>query len=141
MKGLDGDSLFSIFDTPHHEVFEDSRTVGTQVSNFIVMGTVIRGVENYFLIDQLYANRYKDRYFSVRDSLRLKYFIQLVDYLQRVKEFDSKTASMLLDEFGVAAIVYAFQHLLTFLEELEMYERCILVKKYLDIFLEDSLLD
>jgi len=139
MKSLERDSLFSIFEKGDEEVYKDLDHKDELDNNFIIMGMVIRGVENYFLIDQLYFNRYGEHYVSVKEKLKLKYFIGLNNYLQRITEFDSKTASSLRDEFGNLAIVYALQTLLFFFEEKEMYEDCILIKKYLDIFSSKSL--
>lgn len=136
MKSLDGDSIFSIFDVIHQEEFHHTEPT----NNFLIMGSIIRGVDNYFLLDQLYTNRYKERYFSVKDILKLKYFIQLVNKLRRVNEFEVKTASLLIDEFGRSTIVYVFQYLLSYCKEQELYEDCIIIKKYFDIFTQNSLI-
>lgn len=140
MKELDGDSLFSIFEKGDEDIHRDSHYKIQLDSSFILLGTVIRGVDNYFLIDQLYTNRYQERYLSVKENLKLKYFIRLVKVLQRITEFDSKTASMLVDEFGETTIIYVFQYLLSYFEENEYYEICVVLKKYFDIFTEKSLI-
>jgi len=140
MKSLDGDSIFSIFVNIDQEEFNDVKSLENPPSNFLLMGTVIRGVDNYFLLDQLYTNRYGERYFSVKDILKLKYFIQLRNYLRRINQFELKTASLLVDEFGKSTIVYVFQYLLSYFEEQEYYEDCIIVKKYFDIFTQNSLI-
>ena len=111
MKELDGDSLFSIFEKGDEDIHRDSHYKIQLDSSFILLGTVIRGVDNYFLIDQLYTNRYQERYLSVKENLKLKYFIRLVKVLQRITEFDSKTASMLVDEFGETTIIYVLRDL------------------------------
>ena len=140
MKELDGDSLFSIFEKGDEDIHRDSHYKIQLDSSFILLGTVIRGVDNYFLIDQLYTNRYQERYLSVKENLKLKYFIRLVKVLQRITEFHSKTASMLVDEFGETTIIYVFQYLLSYFEENEYYEICVVLKKYFDIFTEKSLI-
>lgn len=136
MKSLDGDSIFSIFNNIDQEEFHHTEPT----NNFLLMGSIIRGVDNYFLLDQIYTNRYRERYFSVKDILKLKYFIQLVNKLRRVNEFKLETASFLVDEFGRSTIIYVFQYLLNYCEEQELFEDCIIIKKYFDIFNQNSLI-
>jgi hypothetical protein len=139
MKDLDGDSLFSIFDRGDEEIYTDTKHNVDLNNNALLMGMVIRGVDNYFLLDQIYFNRYGDYYISVKGKIKLKYFLRLLGYLKSVKDLSLKTASYIVDEFGVNAVVYSFQSMLSLFEEKEMYEDCIVIKKYLDIFQENSL--
>lgn len=139
MKDLDGDSLFSIFDRGDEEVYTDNKHNVDLSDNALLMGMVIRGVDNYFLLDKIYFNRYGEYYLSVKEKIKLKYFIRLLEYLTRVNEISLETISYIVDEFGLKAIIYSFQSMLSLFEEKEMYEDCVVVKKYLDLFQESSL--
>lgn len=139
MKDLDGDSLFSIFDKGDEEIYTDLNHNVDLSDNALLMGMVIRGVDNYFLLDKIYFNRYGEYYLSVKEKIKLKYFIRLLEYLTRVKDISLETISYIVDEFGLKAIVYSFQSMLSLFEEKEMYEDCVVVKKYLDLFQESSL--
>lgn len=139
MKDLDGDSLFSIFDRGDEEVYTDTKQNVDLSDNALLMGMVIRGVDNYFLLDKIYFNRYGEYYLSVKEKIKLKYFIRLLEYLTRVNEISLETISYIVDEFGLKAIIYSFQSMLSLFEEKEMYEDCVVVKKYLDLFQESSL--
>lgn len=139
MKDLDGDSLFSIFDRGDEEVYTDTKQNVDLSDNALLMGMVIRGVDNYFLLDKIYFNRYGEYYLSVKEKIKLKYFIRLLEYLTRVNEISLETISYIVDEFGLKAIIYSLQSMLSLFEEKEMYEDCVVVKKYLDLFQESSL--
>jgi hypothetical protein len=95
---------------------------------------VVRGVENYFIIDKMYASRYQERYDSVRENIKLKYFNGLVNYLERIEALQSDTVLFLKDEFGTQAINYALEELLEFYKELEMYEKCAIIFKFYELF-------
>jgi hypothetical protein len=135
MKKLNTNSLFNIFsleENPYHisSIEEDS--------SFILLGTVVKGVESYFLIDRLCSNRYGESYISISSSLKLEYFDKLFKYLRRVGELQSDTVLELEKEFTLQGIKYALEEMLEFYTEIEHYEKCILIHKFYKLFLGDS---
>jgi len=134
MKKLNSDDLFNIFSVGDEEIFKEYRIEEVMDNSFILFGMVIRGVENYFIIDKMYASRYGEHYASVCDSIKLKYFNGLVNYLERVKDIKVDTVEELKDEFGPQAIHYALEELLEFYKELEFYEKCAIIFKFYELF-------
>ena len=134
MKKLNSDDLFNIFSIGDEEIYKEHKIEDMMDNTFILFGMVVRGVENYFIIDKMYANRYQERYDSVRESIRLKYFNGLVNYLERVKDIQSDTVEELMDEFGPQAIKYALEEMLDLYEEKEMYEKCAIIFKFYELF-------
>jgi hypothetical protein len=141
MKRLDSSSLFNIFDAGDEEVYEQHGVQDILDNSFVLLGMVIRGVDNFYLIDQMYANRYKDRYTDVRESLKLTYFTKLIKYLVRIDDIPLDTVSMLEDEFGIEAIRYSLNEMLQVFEKDEQYELCSIILKYLHIFSVKKLVD
>lgn len=139
MKEIDGDSLFSIFENGDQEVFNDLYYASELNNSFIALGTLIRGVDNYILIDKIYQNRYGKEYDAFKDKLKLRYFLGLMNYLKSISFLSNETAIALLDEFGESCVLYNFQQILYFFEQQEQYEQCVLIKKYLDIFIKNKL--
>jgi uncharacterized protein (UPF0305 family) len=133
MKKLDSNDLFNIFSVGDEEIFKEHK-IEVVDNTFILFGMAIRGVENYFIIDKMYASRYQEHYDSVRDSIKLKYFNGLVNYLERVKDIKADTVEELADEFGPQAIKYGLEELLEFYKELEMYEKCAIIFKFYELF-------
>jgi hypothetical protein len=137
MKKLNSDDLFNIFSIGDEEIFKEYSIEGLMDNSFVLFGMVIRGVENYFIIDKMYASRYQERYDSVRENIKLKYFNGLVNYLERIEVLQSDTVMDLEDEFGLQAIKYALEEMLEFYKELEMYEKCAIIFKYHQLFLKE----
>ena len=134
MKKLNSDDLFNIFSIGDEEIYKEHKIEDLMDNTFILFGMVVRGVENYFIIDKMYANRYQERYDSVRENIKLKYFNGLINYLERVKVLQVDTVEELKDEFGPQAIKYALEEMLEFYKELEMYEKCAIIFKFYELF-------
>ena len=134
MKKLNSDDLFNIFSVGDEEIFKEYKIEDIMDNTFILFGMAVRGVENYFIIDKMYANRYQEKYGSVRDSIKLKYFNGLVNYLERAKDIKVDTVEELKEEFGPQAIKYALEEMLEFYKELEMYEKCAIIFKFHELF-------
>ena len=134
MKKLNSDDLFNIFSIGDEEIYKEHKIEDMMDNTFILFGMVVRGVENYFIIDKMYANRYQERYDSVRENIKLKYFNGLINYLERVKVLQVDTVEELKDEFGPQAIKYALEEMLEFYKELEMYEKCAIIFKFYELF-------
>ena len=136
MKKLDSQNLFKAFSLEGDETNELPEVPN---DSFILFGTVLRGVESFYIIDQLYQMRYKDQYELVREKIKLKYFSGLMKYIDRIDDMSLDTVMYIEDEFGGQAIKYALEEMLQFFEQIEHYEQCIILKKYFDIFLEKKL--
>ena len=137
MKKLNSDDLFNIFSIGDEEIYKEHKIEDLMDNTFILFGMVVRGVENYFIIDKMYANRYQERYDSVRENIKLKYFNGLVNYLERVEALQSDAVMDIEDEFGLQAIKYALEELLEFYKELEYYEKCAIIFKYHQLFFKE----
>ena len=137
MKKLNSDDLFNIFSIGDEEIYKEHKIEDMMDNTFILFGMVVRGVENYFIIDKMYAHRYQERYDSVRENIKLKYFNGLVNYLERIKALQVDTVEELVDEFGPQAIKYALEEMLEFYKELEMYEKCAVIFKFYELFFKE----
>jgi len=136
MKKLDSQNLFKAFSLEGDETNELPEVPN---DSFILFGTVLRGVESFYIIDQLYQMRYKDQYELVREKIKLKYFTGLMKYIDRIDDMSLDTVMYIEDEFGGQAIKYALEEMLQFFEQIEHYEQCIVLKKYFDIFFDKKL--
>ena len=137
MKKLNSDDLFNIFSIGDEEIYKEHKIEDMMDNTFILFGMVVRGVENYFIIDKMYASRFQERYDSVRENIKLKYYNGLVNYLERIKALQSDTVLFLEDEFGSQAIKYALEEMLEFYKELEMYEKCAVIFKFYELFFKE----
>lgn len=134
MKPIDSNNLFDIFSQGDEQVYQEHGVTEILDNSFVLFGMVVRGVENYYIIDQLYQTKYKEQYDSVRESIKMKYLMQLMNYLGRITEIPSDTVHIIQDEFGEQSIHYALHEMIDFFEKVEYYEQCAKLKKYCDIF-------
>lgn len=141
MKKLDTNQLFNIFQMGDEEVYREHQVEDVLDNSFVLFGMVVKGVENYYIIDQLHHKRYGQRYDCVRDSIKLKYFIGLVRYLERIEEIPEDTLHIIEDELGLQAIDYALQEMLDLFIEEEYYEKCIIISKFQQLFSLNQLVE
>lgn len=139
MKKLNSKDLFNIFSLEDEPIYKEHKVEEVLDNTFVLFGMAIRGVENYFIIDKIYINRYGKDYDSVSESIKLKYFNGLVNYLERIDKLQSETILALKDEFGLQAIKYALEEMLDFYTEIEYYEKCAIIFKFYQLFFKKQL--
>ena len=134
MKKIDKATLFNIFEVGDEEVYRENGVEDLLHNTYILLGMTIKGVENYFIMEQMYQNRYGETFSTVRDSIKLKYFTGLIRYLERIDLSQSDTLYELKDLFGEQSIEYALTEIVDFFEGVEMYENCALLMKFYKVF-------
>lgn len=134
MKKLSSTELFNIFSQQDHQVFADNGMQEEIDNDFITFGTVITGMRNYDILDNMYRYRYQEQYDSVSDQLKLKYFDSLMRYASRIDELTLDTVNDLNDEFGNIEIVGMLGQLISFYQQHEHYEKCAIIFKLLQKF-------
>ena len=134
MKKLDSKELFDIFSQGDEAIYTEHGVDEVLDNSFVLFGMVVRGVENYFIIDKIYSYKFGQEYDSVSDSIKMKYFNGLLLYLERIDITQGDTLGDLLDEFEPQVVKNVLQELLDFYEEKEMYQKCAIIFKFYDIF-------
>ena len=134
MKKIDKATLFNIFEVGDEEVYRENGVEDLLHNTYILLGMTIKGVENYFIMEQMYQNRYGETFSTVKDSIKLKYFTGLIRYLVRIDLSQSDTLYELKDLFGEQSIEYALTEMVDFFEGVEMYENCALLMKFYKVF-------
>ena len=79
MKKLDPDKIFSFFtrDEVEPEKFLESR----EVSDAVILITVVRNIESYYFLDDISERKYGEHYVEVRDRVKTRYFYFLYKLL------------------------------------------------------------
>lgn len=134
MKKLSTNQLFDIFEKGDEEVFKEHGVEDLLDNTYILFGMVVRGVENFYIIDQIYTTKYNQHYTQIKDSLKLKYFLGLMDYLERIQDIPIDVISFIEEEFSRQSIHYAFNELMDLFIQVEYYEKCTILKKYFELF-------
>lgn len=134
MKKLNSNNLFDIFSATDQEVYKEHDVENLLKDPVIRFGTVVMGVDSYHLMDLMYTNKLGEKYLSNRESIRLRYFTDLMQYIERIEDVQSDTLSTIEEEFGREAILYALQQMIETFISVERYEDCSILQKYFDFF-------
>lgn len=133
MNKLDPNTFFSIFEANDELVYKEHQVEDLLENPYVLIGMVIRGLENYNLIDMMYLKSYPEQYQRVREIVKHKYFNGLYKYLVKLDSKENKGEFKIGDSFDRESVLYGLGTLLQFYEELEEYEKCAVIKRYMDI--------
>ena len=135
---MDPHTLFSIFEQGDEEVYKEHNMTELLENPYVLMGMVVRGVQNYHLMDILNLKHYGEKYEEVRFKVKYKYFNKLYGYLKRVDNTKFESKYTVGESFEKADVMEALSTLMYFFETFEEYEKCAIVKKYSDFLTIDA---
>lgn len=138
MQNLDPNSLFNIFEQGDEAVYEEHGVEEVLQNPYVLMGMVLRGIENYKLLEVIVKKRYPDEWKAQKHIVKHKYFNKLYTYLERIKIDDSKEQYKVSNAYDLEETAYGLGKLLFHFEDIEEYEKCANIKKYIDILYDAS---
>ena len=138
MQPIDPHSLFAIFEQGDEQVYKEHGMEDALKNPFVLMGMVMKGVENYYMMDIMYVRQYPDQYRHVREAVKQKYFTKLYGYLTRIDSTKFETFYRIGESFEKDDVFLALDTIRTFFEEIEHYEKCAVIKKFQDLLQETS---
>ena len=138
MQNLDPDSLFNIFEQGDEEVYDEHGMTDVLGNPYVLMGMVLRGVENYKLLEIIVQKRYPDEWKTQKDNVKHKYYTKLYAYLERIDIDDNKQQYKISNAYDLEETAYGLGRLLYHFEDVEDYMKCATIKKYIDILYDAS---
>jgi len=133
MQPIDPNSLFNIFEQGDEQVYKEHGMENTLDNPFVLMGMVLRGVENYTIMDNMYLNRYPEQYKKVRKLTKYKYMNRLYSYLEKIKSTNFDDVYSIGESFDTNYIDFGLNYLRIYYEKLEQYEKCAVIKRFVDL--------
>ena len=130
---MDPHSLFSLFEVGDEEVYKENGVESALNNPYVLMGMVVKGVENFVVLDQIYTKNHKEKYEKVKDRTKYKYFNKLYSYLERIDSKKFETKYIIGESFDSGTVNSALHTLLYYYEGLEQYEKCAVIKRYIDL--------
>jgi hypothetical protein len=97
---------------------------------------VLKGLENYSIMDVMYLKRHPEDYKNVRALTKYKYYIKLYTYLERIDSLNFDKVYKVADSFGRDETYVGLETLLRYFEKIEHYENCAVIKRYQDLLIE-----
>ena len=137
MNSLDPHTLFSIFEQGDEEIYREYGLEDTLKNPFVLIGMILKGLENYTLMDIMYLRHYGQAYKKIKPTIKYKYYCKLYSYLSRIEQNRGGTTYRIGESFESASVISALNTLLVYFELIEEYEKCAVIKKYVD-FVEEG---
>lgn len=135
MQPIDPNTLFSIFEQGDEEIYKEHGIEEHLQNPFVLMGMVLRGIDNFHMMDMMYMRQYPSHYKKVRNITKYKYFNKLYGYLLRIDSDSFEDIYKIGESFDKVQTKNGLDFLREYFERLEQYEKCAVIKKYIDLLL------
>lgn len=123
MKKMDTTRLIQLFnDTATGNSFDES-IPDISSHGYIILGMVIKGVENYYILCDMIQRKYSEEFEKIKDSLTRTYFLRIYQYLIKLDIESPSTILQALDH-DTSSIEYTLNHLIRVFEKEQEYEKC-----------------
>jgi len=139
MNKLDPHTLFSIFEQGDEEIYKEHNVLGVLDNPYVLIGMVVTGVENFTLIDGMYLLKYEEKYARVRDGIKYKYYVKLFGYLQRLENSNIEEVYTIGEDYELSRSIDALLDLQIYFQELENYEKCKVISRFIDLLIGKQL--
>ncbi len=133
MQELNPHTLFSIFEKGDEEVYKEHNMEELLDNPFVLMGMVIRGIDNYHTMDLMHLKHFGKPYRDVRFKVRNQFYNKLFGYLKRIDSTKFETKYTISSSFDTDDVFNGLDVLLRYFEKREEYEKCSTIKKYQDL--------
>jgi|SRR5210317_826185 len=138
MQPLNPHNLFSIFEQGDEEVYKENNMEDLLDNPFVLMGMVLRGIENYHTMDMMHLRNFGNNYKEVRFKIKNQFYNKLYGYLNRIDASKFETKYTVSNAFEVQEVFNSLNVLLIYFEIREEYEKCATIKKYQDLLKKDK---
>ena len=122
MQKLDPHTLFSIFEKGDEEIYREHGMEDQLQNPYVLMGMVIRGLENFSLMSTMYENNFPKEFKRNKENIRRKYYTRLYSYLTRIDSNRFDNLYTIGETFEAARVEGGLQHLMFFLTISKMME-------------------
>jgi len=97
---------------------------------YIILGSVIKGVENFYIMCEMFRNKYGEKFDTIEETLKQQYFDRLYGFLLR---FDESNSEHVLEamKFDRSEVAYALLAMREHFEKREQYENCVKIRDVL----------
>ena len=136
MKQIDKDTLFSIFEQGDEEVYMEHGVKDVLDNPFVLMGMILRGLENFELMDMMYKRNYPEEYENVKNLIKYKYYNKLYKYLTKIDSRCFKDEYTIGEAFDSENVYKALDDLRVYYEGIEEYEKCSIIKNFRELLID-----
>lgn len=132
MKPLDPHTFFKLFEIKEPESEITGEIIETY-HPYIIITAIVKGVENFYIISQIYTKKYGEQFERIEHSVKHKYYNRLFNHLEKFNERKLEHLEHAL-AVGKGAMAWAMTDLMDFFEEVEEYEKCARLRDIMNAF-------
>lgn len=141
MNKLDPHTLFSIFEQGDEEIYIEHGQQDVLKNPFVLMGMVLRGLENFKLMTLIYTRKYPELFKKQQGYIKHKYYNKLFGYLNRIDVKQLEIAYHVGESYSRDEIALALEELINFFVTVEEYEKCAIIVKYKELLILEQVYD
>ena len=141
MNKLDPHTLFSIFEQGDEEIYIEHGQQDVLKNPFVLMGMVLRGLENYRLMALIYHRKYPEMFERQEGHIKHKYYNKLYGYLNRIDIRQLEIAYHVGESYSRDEISLALDELTNFFIKVEEYEKCAKIVQYKELLVLEEVYD
>lgn len=139
MRNLNIQNLKNLFLKKQPEPQPEQDSTEESSNPYLNYSIAIRGVSQLELLDEIYMNRSPQEYSVVRNQVKIQQFDFIYKFLLKVPlEKDKDLIDFILNDLGKDEVLLNLNKLMLHFVELEEYEKCANIQKYLQK-IEESL--
>ena len=127
------DNIFEVFNQGDEQVYEQAGMKFLMEDDTVLLNTVVRGIESFWKLDDIYTNKFPDQYETVRERVKVKYFNKMYKYLTKINLKKLEPFFDTVGDLGYGTVENSLQEYMEHFIELEQYEKCAKIKKVLDV--------
>jgi len=133
MKRLSPDNIFSLFDKLDEEILKEEGQEELLKEDYVLLGLAIKGIENYVYLNEIYSNRYGEKYNAIAEGIKNKYFSKMYSYIDEIQLNKLEDFLGAVESLGSGTVVVALEELSLYFVGREEYEKCAKIKKLTDL--------
>ena len=141
MNKLDPHTLFTIFEQGDEEIYKEHGQQDVLKNPFVLMGMVLRGLENYRLMSLIYTRKYPEMFERQEPTIKHKYYNKMFGYLNRIDVMQLETAYHIGESYSRDEIMLALDDMIDFFVKVEEYEKCAKIVQYKDLLVLEEVYD
>lgn len=141
MQPLDKNTLFSIFEAGDEQVYKEHGIEDMLKNPYVLMGMVMQGLQSYCTMDLLYQRNFPKEYKKAAKGIKYTYYNKLYSYLIRIDCDEDQSMYRIGETYEKEEVQAALDLLRVYFEEIEEYEKCAVIKKYIDLLSDSGIIE
>lgn len=137
MQPIDPHTLFSIFEQGDEQIYKENGVQDALNNPYVLMGMVLKGLENYSIMDVMYRRKFPEEYKEVRSAIKYKYYNKIYKYLSRIELNKLEDVYRIGESYNTENVYISLEGLKMFFQDIEQYEKCAVIKNYQELLLEN----